>query len=68
MKAVSHTPVSSQTKTHQAANDGGKTRSGTAGQPKKIEVSQREIPIRRGPEALRRCEVGITTLLLLADS
>jgi hypothetical protein len=59
--------VSSQTRRTRPRMTAGKPRSGTAGQAQRIEVSQRDIPIRRGPEALRRSQVGIT-LLLLADS
>ena len=68
MKAVSHTPVSSQTRRTRPRMTAGKPGPELPGKPQNIAVPRRDIPIRRGPGALGRSEIGITTLLLLADS
>jgi hypothetical protein len=63
MKAAGHRCQLSD-RTNQAANNGGKTGPEVPGNRRRLQLSRRDIPVRCGPEALGRCEVGITTLLL----
>ena len=57
MKAAGHRRQLSD-RTHPAANNGGKPGPEVAGKRRRLKLSRRDIPVRCGPEALGRCEVG----------